>query len=443
MKTKKLMSMLLFLNLSIIFTHETSVASNLNTLQERLAFVDLGSIQETQATQDLYDSLEIIQSSEPLLACFSYLKNLALSHAEERQNMPLYAEFSKIKTSFDEGKLPSVENANSFFCALNYFETAESIQESSYSDLKNEERGYFYTYVGVLKLFFKEIETATNYLLEARQLLLRQKPFNSHRWEAKSAEDFFFNNVIQPYFNNLSIKSLNPSLSEQKLWLHFSHLNDREYRCASQFEMAQSMANTILQSTHSLEHFSDIELFTKIQNIIRLKDKTREGPIPTQDLKMYIKIVEQVTSFHPFPKLFIYRHPMTLLQGILLLQNTVAKLSQKNLSTQDEETRYLVDQIGPLNDLQHAWASKTISFYVNETTRSQYNEFLIMSNLSQAEIDRLKQTLSIAASHYQLENSVNIEEALPKIYRLAQRTQSLDFIFSHIAEIFKRQRNDI
>lgn len=207
--------------------------------------------------------------------------------------------------------------------------------------------------------------------------------------------------------------------------------------------MAQSMANTILQSTHSLEHFSDIELFTKIQNIIRLKDKTREGPIPTQDLKMYIKIVEQVTSFHPFPKLFIYRHPMTLLQGILLLQNTVAKLSQKNLSTQDEETRYLVDQIGPLNDLQHAWASKTISFYVNETTRSQYNEFLIMSNLSQAEIDRLKQTLSIAASHYQLENSVNIEEALPKIYRLAQRTQSLDFIFSHIAEIFKRQRNDI
>lgn len=158
MKTKKLMSMLLFLNLSIIFTHETSVASNLNTLQERLAFVDLGSIQETQATQDLYDSLEIIQSSEPLLACFSYLKNLGLSHAEERQNMTLYAEFSKIKTSFDEGKLPSVENANSFFGALNYFETAESIQESSYSDLKNEERGYFYTYVGVLKLFFKEIK---------------------------------------------------------------------------------------------------------------------------------------------------------------------------------------------------------------------------------------------------------------------------------------------
>ncbi len=60
------------------------------------------------------------------------------------------------------------------------------------------------------------------------------------------------------------------------------------------------MANTIVQSIHSLKHFSDVELFTKIQNIIRVKDKITADIIPSDELKIYIKVVEQVTSFIPF-----------------------------------------------------------------------------------------------------------------------------------------------
>lgn len=461
MKTKFFFTFLLLLT----FYLNKSQASNedsLFTLNERLAFVKLASVPETETMIDLDQNFFQTESSyySHFLSFFSDLIKLELMDCTSRNDTLAFQHYRNMRNYFAEGKTPPIEEANAFFAAFNDFEAREERGEPQYR-LKDFERGYFYTYIGIIKLLFKETEVATNYLLEARQLLLEKTPFANNSYWVKTNEEFFFEKVIQPYFQELSRQSLEPSIDEKKLWVHFSHLYDREYSRLRIFHETLDYARSILPSLQSASHFADIELLTKIQNIISItklfgrsftndvneQEITDSTPSPRtitsdQDADTYTKIVQQVISFHPFPKLFLYRHPMTLCKGILFLERVILALSKQIMQTHPTfSVQLYTTKIQQYRVYQNQWASGILSFYLAEIINltALDDEYLFLSNISKHEIEILLPILFQVAENFHISNFIDSSSIRPKIAFIQQTERPIDFILKILDTILEKR----
>lgn len=435
MKTKILLLSAITYLFYFFFDKQT-FCSNLTTLQEQMAFVQPASIDQSQPTQELYQVLETLDHKSAPLESFHYLKNLSLQASDARQETNAFKCFQKIKDNFTRLIIPSFEHANEFFMALNEFETKELNKEPFYI-LDNQDRGYFYTYVGIIKLLFQEIETATNYLLEARQLLLgRGNIFYVNAWRRESSESFFFLKVVQLYFASLFSRSAVPSVEDKKIWLHFAHLYDRHHNDEEQLAKALEYSKDIITSLDAPSSYCNIELLTKIQQLINVKSFLTENTfVPISDLETYINIVERVSKYSPFSKVFTYRQPMTLLNGILFLNKVCNKHFEIHLSQienlEQDETPGIINNT-ELVERQKKWGKQVLSFYLQEATTEEPNEFSFLSNIYEDHpiITSLQEVLSSASVDFTIPEHLKNTESLRIISKHTQHDITLNYIFS-------------